>query len=127
MSFDWIDFLSLAESLYDNPQSPGPEEASWRSSASRAYYAAFQMVLHFAKAQTGYEEREYGTDHTLLPRHLQASDHKPHVDIGIKLDRLRLNRRQADYDDVLKQHPRKLAEGSVLAAKYIVELMEREA
>ena len=97
MSFDWIDFLSLAESLYDNPQSPGPEEASWRSSASRAYYAAFQMVLHFAKAQTGYEER------------------------------LRLNRRQADYDDVLKQHPRKLAEGSVLAAKYIVELMEREA
>lgn len=126
MSFDWIDFLLLAEGLYNNPQSLGPEEASWRSSASRAYYAVFRMVRDFAETETGYEVKGFGTDHTSVPLHLQASDHKPHVDIGIKLDRLRLNRRWADYDDNLKQGPRKLAEVSVLTARRILELMNNQ-
>jgi uncharacterized protein (UPF0332 family) len=41
MSFDWADYLRLAESLVSNPNAPGPEEAALRAAISRAYYAAF--------------------------------------------------------------------------------------
>lgn len=127
MSFDWTDFLALAEKLSDAPQTPGPEEACLRSSVSRAYYAMFKTVLSFAETETGYEPREYGSDHVALPLHLQDSSDGSCVDIGIKLDRLRLNRRQADYDDKLKHDPRKLAQMSVKTAQRIVELMGNQS
>jgi hypothetical protein len=41
MSFDWADYLKLAEALTQAPTVPGPEEAALRAAMSRAYYAAF--------------------------------------------------------------------------------------
>jgi hypothetical protein len=35
MSFNWADFLTLANALVRAPNSPGPEEASLRSAISR--------------------------------------------------------------------------------------------
>lgn len=53
MSFDWVDFLALADALVRDPNSPGPEEASLRSASSRAYYAAFCSARDFACARDG--------------------------------------------------------------------------
>jgi hypothetical protein len=49
MSFNWSDFLTLADALPRNPSSAGPEEASLRSAISRAYYAAFCGARDFAR------------------------------------------------------------------------------
>ena len=48
MSFNWTDFLTLADALVRAPNSPGPEEASLRSAISRAYYAAFHVARNLA-------------------------------------------------------------------------------
>jgi uncharacterized protein (UPF0332 family) len=121
MSFDWIDYLTLADRLRSDPQSPGPVEACLRSAVSRSYYAVFKTVLNFAVSKTAYQETEYGSDHVLLPRHLQESDDSDLRKIGIDLDRLRLNRKHADYDDELKQDVSSLAEQSVLTAQGIMD------
>ena len=48
MSFNWTEFLTFAEALQADPDSPGPPEAALRSAASRAYYAAFHRALDVA-------------------------------------------------------------------------------
>lgn len=52
MSFSWEDYLQLAEGLYADPTSPGPEEAALRTAISRAYYAAYQCAFEFAREET---------------------------------------------------------------------------
>jgi len=41
MSFDWADYLTLAQELADQAASSQSTEAKLRSAISRAYYAAF--------------------------------------------------------------------------------------
>ena len=48
MSFEWTEFLTLAEALYSAPGSPGPVEAAMRSATGRAYYAAFNCAVELA-------------------------------------------------------------------------------
>jgi len=48
--FDWREYLDLARILFTHPLEPA--EASWRTTASRAYYAAFH------KCRLMLEERE---------------------------------------------------------------------
>ena len=52
MSFDWADYLKLAEALTRDPSSPGPEEASLRTAISRAYYAAYRSASNLAASRT---------------------------------------------------------------------------
>lgn len=49
MSFNWGDYLSLANALLTKPNTPGPEEAAYRSAVSRAYYAAFCIARNYAR------------------------------------------------------------------------------
>ena len=124
MTFDWADFLKLAEGLLRDPNSLGPAEASLRSAISRAYYAAFHAALRLECAKGGYASGGYGTDHVTLPRHLQASTDVARRQVGVDLDRLRLNRRQADYDDTLKGEPTALAQSSVEVAKELLSSLD---
>jgi uncharacterized protein (UPF0332 family) len=70
MSFDWADYLKLAEGLQANPDMPGPREASLRTATSRAYYAAFQCAIDFAKSE-GFQPKYTGEDHWGIKRHFQ--------------------------------------------------------
>jgi hypothetical protein len=63
MSFNWIDYLTFATALVNNPETPGPSEAALRSAISRAYYAAFRSALEFATSE-GYHPRSSGDDHS---------------------------------------------------------------
>ena len=62
MSFNWIDYLTFASALVDDPENPGPSEAALRSAISRAYYAAFKKALEVAKSE-GFQSRHSGDDH----------------------------------------------------------------
>jgi hypothetical protein len=63
MSFNWIDYLTFATALVNNPETPGPSEAALRSAISRAYYATFRSALEFATSE-GYHPRSSGDDHS---------------------------------------------------------------
>jgi uncharacterized protein (UPF0332 family) len=41
MTFDWREYLTLAENLYTNSHNFPNQEACFRVAISRAYYAAF--------------------------------------------------------------------------------------
>jgi hypothetical protein len=47
MSFNWSDYLLLAEAMTKKPNTPGPKEAALRAAVSRAYYAAFCASRNF--------------------------------------------------------------------------------
>lgn len=101
MSFNWDEFLTLAEALVRDPNSPGPEEASLRSAVSRAYYAAFCSARNLARDRREITLTHTGRDHWLVQKHFQDSPHPTRRQIGTSLDRLRDYRRQADYKDDL--------------------------
>jgi uncharacterized protein (UPF0332 family) len=107
MSFEWAEFLELAEGLYGSPDSPGPEEAALRSAASRAYYAALHCALRFAQEE-GFRCSPSLSIHQELPKYFRgnAFGNKEREDrgkIAIELDRLRHRRQEADYEDTLRR------------------------
>ncbi|MGQ9626069.1 MAG: hypothetical protein ACUVV0_04085 [Anaerolineae bacterium] len=69
MSFNWADFLTLAEALLRDPNSPGPEEASLRSAISRAYYAAFRVTRNFGRDRGEFIPTGTGQDHRIVQNH----------------------------------------------------------
>ena len=120
MSFNWTDFLTLADALVRDPNSPGPEEASLRSAISRAYYAAFHVARNFGRDRGEFTPTETGRDHWLVKHHFMSSSVRTRQKIGLDLDRLYDYRTSADYDDVLAGRPISLAQSSVAVARNVL-------
>jgi len=125
MSFDWTEFLTLAEALQSAPDSPGPPEAALRSAASRAYYAAFHCALKFA-CRDGFVPTYSGDDHRKVQAHFRG--YKPPDQtrraIALQLDRLLKQRHEADYYATLKRQPASLAGQAIGMAKNVLEKIE---
>ena len=103
MSFDWAEYLSLAEELCAVPVT-GPvvgTEAQQRASVSRAYYAAFILARNHLRDNDGDHIPSHGGVHQFVAA--QFSNHPDPVrsGIGYLLTRLRMARNQCDYDDVV--------------------------
>jgi uncharacterized protein (UPF0332 family) len=98
--FNWEDYLKLANDLSVNP-----DEASRRTSISRAYYAVFHAATNHAKAN-GYNERSHGRLWRMY--HSDADKNaKRLANIG---NRMKAARENADYageavlvDDAIQQ------------------------
>jgi uncharacterized protein (UPF0332 family) len=123
MSFDWADFLTLADALVSDPNSPGPEEASLRTAISRAYYAVFRVALNFVRDRGEFTPTQTGQDHWLVRDHFRSSSQRIRRKIGLDLGRLYDNRRNADYDDVLSGRPDSLAQSSVAVAQNVLNAL----
>lgn len=123
MSFDWADFLTLADALVRDPNSPGPEEASLRTAISRAYYAAFRAARNFGRDRGEFTPTETGRDHWLVMNYFRSSPDRICRKIGLNLDRLYDNRTSADYDDVLAGRPVALARSSVAVARNVLNAL----
>lgn len=117
MSFDWADYLVLANGLTTDPGIPGPCEAALRSAASRAYYAAFQCALDFASRE-GFQASETGQDHKMIQDHFRDSTRldKTRGHVATELGRLLKHRTQADYEAILDRKPSSLAKQAVKMA-----------
>jgi uncharacterized protein (UPF0332 family) len=122
MNFDWINYLTLAEALENNPLQNILDEASYRTAASRAYYAAYHKALSLAKRE-GYISSHSGDDHQQVQLHFSRakSNEKIRRSIGENLDRLRDLRHKADYRDSLNASPRSLASHANGMAKGIID------
>lgn len=90
MSFDWVDFVKLAKKLIENK-----DEASFRSSISRAYYGVFCI----ARNRKGLKKYKKGDVHKIVIERFKNSDNYKDQYIGKVLDDLRRNRNNADYDE----------------------------
>jgi len=94
--FDWAEYLNLADALAGQSN-----QAALRSAVSRAYYAAF----HRASQKLIDEQQIYRSDPTQPRKHKAIWDmYRDSTDanrqrIGVKGDRLRKNRTDADYND----------------------------
>ncbi len=99
MSFDWADYLSLAQELSGNMVSQASQEAKLRSAISRAYYAAFCKARNHLRDKEGYLVTQEVEVHQDIRNEFKRSDDKEHRQIGQHLDRLRRDRNKVDYDD----------------------------
>jgi uncharacterized protein (UPF0332 family) len=124
MSFNWVDYLRLAEALQANPDIPGPREASLRAATSRAYYAAFQCAMNFAKSE-GFQPKYTGEDHWNIKRHFQyyqPNNSDIRGKISVALERMYDNRRKADYSSELEKiSPNALAQLTIKMAQGVLE------
>jgi len=120
MSFNWTDFLTLADALVRHPNSPGPEEASLRSAISRAYYAAFCSARNLACSKESFIPRGTAEDHGRLRDHFRRTRDRTRRQIATHLNRLRNNRNGADYNDTLVGKPEALAQSSVAMAHNVL-------
>ncbi len=113
MSFNWRDYVSLAEELSNRT-----EESYLRSSISRAYYGVFCI----ARDRKGYKKYPSSDVHWKVINEYKNSGDKTEQDIGRVLDKLRKSRNDADYDES-RLISRDLAERMVISAKQILTRM----
>ena len=123
MSFNWAEFLTLADALLRDPNSPGPEEAALRSAISRAYYAAFCSGRNFARDKENFVPQGTAEDHKRLSVHFRKNRDRTRKKIATDLNRLRDYRNRADYDDVLPGRPISLAQSSVAVARNVLKAL----
>jgi uncharacterized protein (UPF0332 family) len=101
MSFDWNEYLLLANNL-----AGAGNEAAYRSAVSRAYYSVFHAASVSLKSNSVATNPKYSRD-----RHLQVwnvyivSADKDCKRIGNQGQRLKLDRHDADYDSEIDFTP----------------------
>lgn len=100
MTFDWEDYLRLAEALLRERSRLSLEEACLRSAISRAYYAAFVRARNFATDRDGFIPSHTGADHRRVNKHFKSSPDRMRRQIGTNLNRIRGCRASADYEDI---------------------------
>jgi uncharacterized protein (UPF0332 family) len=115
MSFDFNQFLVLAEEL-----SHKTDEASLRTSISRAYYTVFHLGFARAEAKVGAyknrKNRSESTHHWCWLQYTNTTDRKCRQ-LGIDGDRMKKRRHSADYDSPVLRNPAFEAERQIEAAK----------
>jgi len=96
MSFDWKEYLYLALFLQGYGGSSFNQEAGFRCSVSRAYYAAFCHARNYARNNRSFIPTYKSVDHRRVREHFQNLGM---TEISSKLDDLRVWRNSCDYDD----------------------------
>jgi len=99
MTFDWSEYLKLAQELAGQTVSPANEEAKLRSSVSRAYYAAFCKARNYLRDIEGHSIPSTPEAHRYVRDKFKNSPDRLRRKIGDGLDRLRIRRNRVDYED----------------------------
>jgi hypothetical protein len=98
MPFEWKELLDLAREMErEAVAGAGNAETLFRSAVSRAYFGAFCHVRNYAQTYLNFHSRKDQDDHGRLRAHFKGK----HSANGVRLDRLRKWRNQADYMDTL--------------------------
>lgn len=98
MSFDWSDYLKLANELAPRPVSAAADEAKLRCAISRAYYANYCKIRNHLRDEDGMLIPTHDAHRYVVDTLLNSSERK-RKDLGKDLNRLRVDRIKADYYD----------------------------
>jgi len=121
MSFNWSEYLGLAQQLAGKALISATQESRLRSAISRAYYAAFIQARNYLRDQDGLAIPTHNTHEYVINQFTNSSD-RDRQEIGSSLKRLRIGRNQADYDDTFADLPILTKKHLKLAAKIIAKL-----
>ena len=118
MTFDWLEFLSLGESLMISGKEEEPvNESKLRAAIGRMYYAVFGRVRqHYVDVERvsfsyGYE------DHDILKREIE---NRKSPRVAMVFHRLRKKRNDADYDDEFPGNLISTAESQLTNAREVL-------
>ena len=100
MSFDWLDYIGLAEELAGQGKAVSSQESRLRSAVSRAYYAAFCKAGNRLRDQEDTKLPPFDV-HRFVWDQFKNSDSAARREIGTNGDRLKKDRVKADYDDTI--------------------------
>jgi uncharacterized protein (UPF0332 family) len=132
MSFEYRDFLHLAQELAGkSPTKPVTEAARLRSAISRAYYATFFQARYYLATYTTTIPTKSGDDHKTVRNIFKydRTDGKKRK-IGSALETLLQHRTWTDYDDEFPVLNNTLIETLLLRAedtlKWLDELEQKE-
>ncbi len=118
MPFDWAEYLLLAKRLAKED-----DEASHRTAISRAYYSVYHAALSFLEESENFQAPTEGNIHQKLWNEFRRKQ-KTHRAVGIKGDRLRLYRSDADYKAEIGNLP-DLLEDSCANVKAILYYLDQ--
>lgn len=122
MSFDWSEYLALAQFL-QNARNLSPtfsQEASYRCAVSRAYYAAFCHARNYAANKQAFLVGRGVEAHRLLRQHFRKSGM---TRIAQQLEEMRQWRNQCDYQDTVGNIP-KLLTSAIAHAQQVVNQLK---
>jgi uncharacterized protein (UPF0332 family) len=114
MSFDWINYIYVAEEILTKS-----DESYFRTAISRAYYGIFCI----ARNRKGYRKYLRSDVHRMVINSYKDSIDEEEQEIGRVLDIIRKLRNYADYDED-RLIDRSFAEKAVNLAKYILKIMD---
>ena len=121
MSFDWSNYLLLAQYLKATADNTPSSEACYRSVVSRAYYAVYCLARNFAR---NVDDKEFcANEHRALQEHFQKSPHPTRRKLGNQLKKLHQHRIHADYADTLRVPPVNKASSALAQADKIWECL----
>ena len=122
MSFNWEDYLSLANELSSNSSVGGNEEAKKRSAISRAYYAAFINARNKILPSIGNPPNWYrnGSHNWYIDGYLTKGWEGRQVQR--KLKSLKRRRKRADYDNSFRNISEEL-KAALRESKKILEVL----
>jgi uncharacterized protein (UPF0332 family) len=122
MSFDWTEYLKLAEELVAQTAGQSSEEARQRCAISRAYYAAFKTAFTFLCQEIQYFQFEKEGVHEKVRQKFKDRDDQTSVRISENLLRLSLDRNKADYVPEVDALPGTVAKALIVAQSVIDDL-----
>jgi uncharacterized protein (UPF0332 family) len=96
MSFDWSHYLDIAQDLYMQASNSSHQDASLRCAISRAYYATFHKARLSLYDKWGILVPEDATAHWEIRKEFKRKSQRQ---IAATLDRMRIDRNKADYND----------------------------
>jgi len=126
MSFDWEDYIKLAEKLHDETNKNSTEEAYYRSIISRSYYGVF-CISRIKAGLEFYRPRPLTGDpgvHEKVISYYKNSTIPEEKLVGKLLDDLRKERNNADYDRN-KNVGKDLAERAISKAKEVLKTLKQ--
>lgn len=134
MKFDWLSYLEVAETLYNEvistsnqANSASINEAKIRSCISRAYYSAFCLTRNYLRDFEGYSNLKTlkFSVHEYVIEELRNSKKRDFNNLGIILDRLREYRVEVDYQDMVSFNLISKAKIAIVDGKKVVQLLQK--
>ena len=124
MSFDWSEYLTLAQELTTKSATSSIQEANLRSAISRAYYAA----IHKAQDHLIYKDNSpipYPVNiHYYVVNEFENSNDTTRKKIGELLHHLRSIRNIADYQDSFFGNLQGRTKGVLTEAEEAIRLLD---
>ena len=123
MSFDWNKLIDVAHYLHSKSASALNPEARCRSVINRAYYCAYNLAAEYAEQNLGFQVTHTGSDHAAVVNcfsQCKTIDPQKRALIATNLERLKKQRRYADYYKDISSNNKK-AQAAMRAAQSVIQ------